>query len=82
MTYINKNLRHGIRTTYIKHGCRCKECVSVNSAYLKKYRRDAASRDDETPDYEYQRISRAALDWIILNRPDIYKKLKKGVTGG
>jgi hypothetical protein len=79
---IMKNVRHGIRTTYIKHGCRCKECVTANSTYLKKYRRDAQLRDENTSDYEYQKISRAALDWIILNQPDVYKKLKKGLTDG
>jgi len=42
----------------------------------------AKSRDNETPDYEYQKISRAALDWIIVNRPDVYKKLKKGISDG
>jgi hypothetical protein len=80
--YINRKLRHGIRTTYIKHGCRCKECTIVNSAYLKKYRQSAKSRDDDKTEYEYQKISRAALDWIIVNRPDVYENLKKGLTDG
>jgi hypothetical protein len=54
----------------------------VNSAYLKKYRQSAKSRDDDKTEYEYQKISRAALDWIIVNRPDVYEKLKKGLTDG
>lgn len=82
MTYINKNLRHGVRTTYIKHGCRCPECRKANSIYLKKYRVDAGTRTDGTTHYEYQKIARMALDWIIQNEPDVYEELKKGLADG
>lgn len=80
--YINKKLRHGVRTTYIKHGCRCKECKSANSQYLKKYRTRAGSRPEDSQNYEYQKIARMALDWVIYNRPDIYEQLKKGLANG
>lgn len=80
--YINKKFRHGVRTTYIKKGCRCPECRSANSAYLKKYRMKASTRPIDTPVYEFQKISRMALDWVIYNRPDIYEQLKQGLANG
>jgi hypothetical protein len=82
MRTFDKKLRHGIRTTYIKHGCRCNECCFANSAYLKNYRRKTSQGGNDSVGYEYQKISRAALDWIITNRPDVYETLKKRVLGG
>lgn len=77
--YINKGLTHGTRTTYIRHQCRCPECRIANSEYLKKYRISSQSRGKNAKEYEYQKISRKALDWVILNHPDVYEELKKGI---
>lgn len=79
---VRKPTRHGVRTTYIKNGCRCKECVSANSAYLKNYRRKASSKSADTPEYEYQKIAKAAVEWIMVNRPDVYDELRKGIAYG
>ena len=76
--YINKELRHGHRTTYIKHLCRCVDCKKANSEYLKKYRRKGTPETQ----YEYQKVARGALDWVINNRPDIYKQLTRGLQDG
>lgn len=76
--YINRNLEHGKRTTYIREQCRCPECRKANSDYLKRYRRIASQKED-APLYEYQKIARDALDWVIANRPDVYKELTRGL---
>jgi hypothetical protein len=33
-----QSLTHGLRSTYVKHECRCKKCSKANSTYISKYR--------------------------------------------
>ena len=54
------------------------DCKKANSAYLKKYRRKGTPETQ----YEYQKVARGALDWIINNRPDVYKQLTRGLQDG
>lgn len=32
---INKEITHGLRSTYCKHACRCSECAQANNDYYK-----------------------------------------------
>lgn len=58
------------------------DCKHANSQYLKRYRIQSVGRPVDSPNYEYQKIAKAALDWIISNRPDVYEELRNGLANG
>ena len=31
-------LKHGLRGTYVNHGCRCEECREANALYARRFR--------------------------------------------
>lgn len=82
MSSSKESKQHGIRATYVVDGCRCKPCSLANSEYLKKYRKERNAREETVPLYEYQKIARAALDWVIKNHPRVYKQLLESTQNG
>jgi hypothetical protein len=32
-------MKHGLRTTYINNGCRCRPCTKATTDYMREYRR-------------------------------------------
>jgi hypothetical protein len=39
-----QRIKHGLRSTYTNHSCRCLRCYKANEKYMKRYRANGRKR--------------------------------------
>jgi sugar (pentulose or hexulose) kinase len=73
-------LRHGVRTTYAVHGCRCDLCKASEREAKRRYRQTETGRESMRRSQRHaQSMRRAALRWIKENEPDVYRAIRREV---
>lgn len=74
------NLRHGVRTTYAVHGCRCDLCRASEREAKRRYRETQRGKESMRRAQRHQnQMRRLALAWIREHQPDIYKQIRREV---
>lgn len=74
-------MRHGTRSTYVHHKCRCEECRAAQA----KYQREMYSAGKINANYKNKmnKLSRkrqqAATRWVKENHPDVWNDIVAGV---
>jgi len=74
------DLRHGVRTTYAVHGCRCDLCRESERVAKQIYRKTDKGRDAMRRSQRHsQKMRTLALRWVKDNEPDVYLDIRRQV---
>ena len=77
---VMSELRHGVRTTYAKHGCRCDLCKASEREQKRKYRATEKGKVASRRSSRHQaQMGRLAVKWLKANQPDVYKQIRREV---
>jgi hypothetical protein len=75
-------MKHGTRSTYVHHKCRCDECRAAQNAYQREYVKTEESRVYRTKlSRAVRKRNQAAARWVKQNQPDLWKQICEEIRG-
>lgn len=73
-------LRHGVRTTYAVHGCRCDLCRASEREAKRRYRQTDKGKESTRRAVRHRaKMGSVAVKWLKENQPDVYRQLRREV---